>query len=251
MERLHAALRRLCFTLLLMILLLTAGAALADGPHTIVLKCGGDGFVGTDKKGNQKTVCLEPAASIETDEGETWTLDELTKLPDFEVVGAALRFSVTGFSGEELYYTLICGKTIAVPQAVRTGRNLWDVTSVVSTWLKDRKTEMKLTPVYKQHPWGMRIQQDSVSLQLTFTTSAKLSDSPWDKVSYNMLYESSLSMLEAGNTFVDHYDETACSLMDVSLPNGVPYYYAGGSEDKFLRRFFPSTTTRYYREDHM
>ncbi len=100
MERLHAALRRFCFPLLLIILLLLAGAALADGPHTIVLKCGGDGFVGTDKKGNQKTVCLEPAASIETDEGETWTLDELTKLPDFEVVGAALRFSVTGFSGE-------------------------------------------------------------------------------------------------------------------------------------------------------
>ena len=213
MERLHAAFRRFCFPVLLVILLLLAGAALADGPHTIVLKCGGDGFVGTDKKGNQKTVTLEPAVSIETDDGETWTLDELTKL--------------------------------------RTGRNLWDVTSVVSTWLKDRKTEMKLTPVYKQHPWGMRIQQDSVSLQLTFTTSAKLSDSPWDKVSYNMLYEASLSMLEAGNTFVDHYDETACSLMDVSLPNGVPYYYAGGSEDKFLRRFFPSTTTRYYREDHM
>ena len=251
MERLHAAFRRFCFPVLLVILLLLAGAALADGPHTIVLKCGGDGFVGTDKKGNQKTVTLEPAVSIETDDGETWTLDELTKLPDFEVVGAALRFSVSSFSGEELYYTLICGKTIAVPQAVRTGRNLWDVTSVVSTWLKDRKTEMKLTPVYKQHPWGMRIQQDSVSLQLTFTTSAKLSDSPWDKVSYNMLYEASLSMLEAGNTFVDHYDETACSLMDVSLPNGVPYYYAGGSEDKFLRRFFPSTTTRYYQDSHM
>ena len=81
--------------MLLVILLLLAGAALADGPHTIVLKCGGDGFVGTDKKGNQKTVTLEPAVSIETDDGETWTLDELMKLPDFEAGRAALRFSVS------------------------------------------------------------------------------------------------------------------------------------------------------------
>ena len=70
MERLHAAFRRFCFPVLLVILLLLAGAALADGPHTIVLKCGGDGFVGTDKKGNQKTVTLEPAVSIETDDGD-------------------------------------------------------------------------------------------------------------------------------------------------------------------------------------
>ena len=40
MERLHAAFRRFCFPVLLVILLLLAGAALADGPHTIVLKCG-------------------------------------------------------------------------------------------------------------------------------------------------------------------------------------------------------------------
>ena len=132
-----------------------------------------------------------------------------------------------------------------------TGRNLWDVTDTVSAWLADRKAGLKISPVFKQGPWGIRIREGSVFLQLTFTTAEKLPDFPRDKVQYSTLYEAGLSMLEDGSTFVEHYDETAGSLMQVSLPLGVPYYYAGGSEDKFLRRFFPSTTTNYYRDDHM
>ena len=65
------------------------------------------------------------------------------------------------------------------------------------------------------------------------------------------ILDAALSMLEEGSPFVSKYDDTAGSLMEVSLPLGVPYYYAGGSEDKFLHRFFPSTTTHYYLDSHM
>ena len=253
MKSLFSAIRRWQIAAILTAaLLLLAGAALADGPHTVMLKCSGNGFAGTDKKGTQKSIVIEPAESVSTEDGEeTYTLAELTKLPDFRLEGAALRFSVSRFSGDELRYTLVCGKTFMNPQKVMTGRNLWDVTEVVSAWLEDGKAELKISPVYKQGPWGMRVQEGTVFLQLCFTTSAKLPDFPRDKVQSGMIYETSLCMLEEGNTFVEHYDETAGSLMQVSLPLGVPYYYAGGTEDKFLRRFFPSTTTRYYREDHM
>ena len=253
MKSLLSAIRRWHIAVILTaVLLLAAGAALADGPHTVMVKCGGNGFVGTDKKGSQKSIVIEPATSVSTeDDEETYTLAELAKLPDFRLEGAALRFSVSSVSGDELRYTLVCGKTFAEPQKVLPGRNLWDVTDVISAWLEDEKAELKISPVYKQGPWGIKVQDETVFLQLCFTTSAKLPDFPRDKVQSGMIYETSLCMLEEGNTFVEHYDETAGSLMQVSLPLGVPYYYAGGTEDKFLRRFFPSTTTRYYREDHM
>ena len=253
MKSLLSAIRRWQIAAILTaVLLLLAGAALAEGPHTVMLKCGGNGFVGTDKKGNQKSIVVEPADSVSTeDDEETYTLEELVKLPDFKLQGAALRFSVSGFSGEGLRYTLVCGKTFMDPQKIMTGRNLWDVTETISAWLEDLETPLKISPAYKEESWGMRIREGSVYLQLCFTTSAKLPDFPRDKVQSGPIYEHSLSMLEAGNAFVAQYDETAGSLMEVSLPLGVPYYYAGGTEDKFLRRFFPSTTTRYYREDHM
>ena len=97
----------------------------------------------------------------------------------------------------------------------------------------------------------MRTAGDSTSLPLTFSTSEHLPDFPQDKVRYDLLYESSLSMLEADSPFIVRYDDTADSLMAASLPLGVPYYYAGGTEEKFLRRFFPSTTTNYYQDSHM
>ena len=253
MKSLFPAIRRWqTAAILTAVLLLLAGAALAEGPHTVMLKCGGNGFVGTDKKGNQKTIVLEPEKSVtDLEEEETYTLDELAGMPEFKLLGAALRFDAASATGDELRYTLVSGKTFADPQKVMTGRNLWDVTDTVSAWLADRKAGLKISPVFKQGPWGIRIREGSVFLQVTFTTAEKLPDFPRDKVQYSTLYEAGLSMLEDGSTFVEHYDETAGSLMQVSLPLGVPYYYAGGSEDKFLRRFFPSTTTNYYRDDHM
>ena len=148
MKSLFPAIRRWqVAAILTAVLLLLAGAALAEGPHTVMLKCGGNGFVGTDKKGNQKTIVLEPEKSVtDLEEEETYTLDELAELPGFELQGAALRFDAASATGDELRYTLVSGKTFADPQKVMTGRNLWDVTDTVSAWLADRKAGLNGLP---------------------------------------------------------------------------------------------------------
>ena len=158
-----------------------------------------------------------------TEEGETISLEEMLALPDFRLECAALRCTVTKVSGYELCYSLACGHSVSAPRPVRPGRNLWDVTETFSAWLKDRKQEMKITPVYQQAPWGMAVKDGSVSLQLTFTTSARLPELPMDRVRYDALYDASLSMLEEGSAFITRYDDTADSLMEAKLPLGVPY----------------------------
>ena len=65
------------------------------------------------------------------------------------------------------------------------------------------------------------------------------------------LLDDEISMLEEENPFIEHYDDTADSLITASLPLGVPYYYAGRTEEKFLNRYYPQTITNYYRPDHM
>ena len=116
MKSLFPAIRRWQIAAILTaVLLLLAGAALAEGPHTVMLKCGGNGFVGTDKKGNQKTIVLEPEKSVtDLEEEETYTLDELAELPGFELQGVALRFDAASATGDELRYTLVSGKTLRI-----------------------------------------------------------------------------------------------------------------------------------------
>ena len=252
MERLYPFFRRCAIAALAFCaVLLFSCAALAEGRHTVVLSCGGGGDVGTLRRGRKKEAVLAPGAGFATEEGETISLEEMLALPDFRLECAALRCTVTKVSGYELCYSLACGHSVSAPRPVRIGRNLWDVTETFSAWLKDRKQEMKITPVYQQAPWGMAVKDGSVSLQLTFTTSARLPELPMDRVRYDALYDASLSMLEEGSAFITRYDDTADSLMEAKLPLGVPYYYAGRSEEKFLNRYFPSTTTRYYLDSHM
>ena len=239
------------FAVMLLLLLPAAGSAAEEEQHTFVLKCAGGGFAGRNVPGQTEEIVIEPAAGFTAEDGREWTLEELRQLPGFFLEGAALRFTATNVQGFELRYALICGQDGSEPQCVRTGRNLWDVTEILSDWIDAPEKKLSIVPMYEQTPWGIRIAEDSVSLQLTFSTSAKLSGFPMDKVQYSLIYEASLSMLEEGNPFVARYDDTADSLMEVSLPRGVPYYYAGGSEDKFLHRFFPSTTTHYYLDTHM
>ena len=236
---------------LCVILMLLAGSALADEHHTFVLKCGGGGFVGRNTVANRSDVIPAPETVVTAEGGHEWTLDELRQLPDFRLEGAALRFTVTSVQGTELWYSLTCGDSGSKPQCVRTGRNLWDVTEPLNVWISAPEQQLSIVPMYGHAPWGMKIADGSISLQLTFSTSAKLPVFPMDRVRYSPLYENSLSMLEAGSLFVEYYDDTADSLMEVTLPLGVPYYYAGGSEDTFLRRFIPSTTTHYYLDSHM
>ena len=252
MERVRKRSRCIGAAILLfaVLLLLTAGSAAAEEHHTFVLRCAGGGFVGRVSSGKMSEVVPEPAEGFSTEDRD-WTLEEITELPGFRLEGAALRFTVSSFEGTELWYELICGDSGSKPQCVRTGRNLWDVTEPLTEWISDREQKLSIVPVYLQAPWGMKIAEDSISLQLTFSTGAKLDPFPMDRVQYSRIYETSLSMLEEGSLFVERYDDTADSLMEVSLPLGVPYYYAGGSEEKFLHRFIPSTTTNYYVESHM
>ena len=97
--------------------------------------------------------------------------------------------------------------------------------------------------MYELDGFGFRILQGSATLQLTFSTSSKLPLFPLDRVQDRPFYEAALTMLEQGNPFIEYYDETAGSLITASLPLGVPYYYAGRTEEKFLRRFYPQTIT--------
>ena len=237
--------------LLILLLFAAGGSAAAEEHHTFVIQCGGGGFVGRYSSGKMAEVIPVPETVFSAGDGREWTLEELRQLPDFRLEGAALRFTATGVEGLELWYELVCGNSGSKPVCVRTGRNLWDVTGPLTEWMNAPEQKMSIVPVYSQAPWGMRIAEDSISLQLTFSTSAKLPPFPMDRVQYSMIYEASLSMLEEGSLFVERYDDTADSLMEVSLPLGVPYYYAGGSEDKFLHRFVPSTTTNYYLDTHM
>ena len=237
--------------LILILALLAAGSALAAEEHTIVLKCGGSDRTGTNDRGKVLSVIPEVQEETASEDGRTWTLDGLCSLPGFSLKGAALRFNVTTLRGYELQYALECAGSRSDPQHVRPGANLWDVTDVVKAWLASREEPMRMVPVYDQYPWGMFVAEGSLSLQLTFSAEADLPDFPADRVRFHSIYEASLSMLEEGNPFVSLYADTAGSLMEVSLPLGVPYYYAGGSEDKFLRRFYPSTTTHYYQDTHM
>ena len=237
--------------LFLLAMLLAVSFAAADEHHTFELKCSGGGFVGRYIPEKRIDVIPVPETGFTGEDGREWTMEELRQLPGFRLEGAALRFTAASVLGSELMYELDCGNRGSVPRTVRRGRNLWDVTEPLALWLEDPEQLLKIVPVFSQAPWGMKIEEDSISLQLTFSTSAKLSPFPMDRVQYSPLYEHSLSMLEEGSLFVERYDDTADSLMAVSLPLGVPYYYAGGSEDKFLHRFVPSTTTHYYQDSHM
>ncbi|MCR5566266.1 MAG: C40 family peptidase [Clostridiales bacterium] len=251
MERVKAGLRTAAILFLFLILLLAAGAAAADEHHTFALNCGGGGFVGRSASGEQSMVIPVPDEAFSAGEDREWTLEELRGLPDFRLEGAALRFTADSVQGYDLWYELVCGNTGSSPVTVRTGRNLWDVTEPLRVWMDNPGQRMRIAPMYSQGPWGMQVAEGSISLQITFSTSAKLPLFPMDRIRYSSIYENSLCMLEEGSAFVEKYDDTADSLMEVMLPLGVPYYYAGGSEEKFLHRFVPSTTTHYYLESHM
>ena len=272
MEHLHTVIRRLgkakrrreaqerkrypaafAALLLLAALLLPGlrGGAAAEERHTAVLPCTGGGYTGINSDALIQKTEITPDGRTTSADGREWTLEELRGLEGFRLECAALRFTVTSMNGYDLRYAMQCGKSRSEAQCVRPGRNLWDVTEPLRAWLEQPEEALSLVPVYVQNPCGMQTAADSFSLQVTFTAAEELPEFPPDRVRYGAVYEESLRMLEEGNPFVERYDETAESLMTVSLPLGVPYYYAGGSEDKFLRRFFPDTTTAYYQDTHM
>ena len=233
-----------------LLVLLLAGTALADERHAVTLPCGGGGYVGWQKT-REVDLVPELTGVITASDGSKWTLRELLSQPDTRLLGASLRFTVTDVLGEDLGYSLVCGKYSSRMQSVLPGTNLWDVTAPLAAWMQAPEERLAMVPMFRLSSHGIRIEEDSVSLQVAFSTSARLPLFPMDRVKETPLFDAALSMLEDGNTFLLHYDDTADSLLSAYLPLGVPYYYAGGSEDKFLNRYFPSVNTRYYRPEHM
>ncbi len=243
--------RCVIFLLAAVLLLLAAGSAMAEERHSVVIRCDGGGFAGNLKSGKKGTITVKTDTEIQAPDGSKWTMKELAELPDFELERAVMRFDVLTVNGLALRYTLTCGSIQSDPQTVRTGKNLWDVTEPFTAWMEKPKEQLKLIPLFDKSPWGMKADDYTFTIQLTFSTSADLPDFPLDRVGYSALYENSLYLLEQDSPFIEQYDDVAESLMDATLPLGVPYYYAGGTEEKFLRRFYPTTTTRYYKDTHM
>ena len=234
--------------LLALFLLFLPGMAKAGERHTILLRCGGGGFVGM-REGRMVPQALAPAETVRDTDGRRWTLSELKALPGFRLHGAALRFTVKRVNGLRLEYALACGGKQSDPQCVLPGRNLWDVTECFAAWLEDPEQELCLVPVYQRETRGILFTEGSAVLQITFSADADVPVFPKDRVDNDMLYDASLSLLEAGSPFIERYDETGESLMRPLLELGVPYYYAGRNEDKFLHVYYPQQTTRYYRDD--
>ena len=235
---------------ILLLFLLLCGAAAAEERHTILLSCSGGSYVGWDKQSESDAV-LAPETQVKAADGTVWTLEQIAGLPDLKLHGAALRFSVKELRGTDLKYSLIGGKSRSVMLPAHLGYNLWDVTETVGSWLEDPGSALKVVPMFRLMNMGMKIRGNTVFLQLTFSSSQKLPRFPLDRVSESGIYENSLCMLDAGNPFLARYDDAADSLLTANLELGVPYYYAGGSEEKFLRRFYPGTPTGYYRPEHM
>lgn len=231
-------------------LLLLCGAASADGPHTVVVACGGGGFAGISQS-QPYGVTVTPDTRVSTAGGKEYTLDALFREPGFILQGAALRFTVTEVEGASLLYSLFCGNLFSMPQRVLEGRNLWDISDPFAVWMENPEEPLSIRPMHELSGFGFHIREDSVSLQLTFRTSSDLPLFPLDRIQDRPFYEAALTMLEEGNPFIEYYDETAESLIAASLPLGVPYYYAGRTEEKFLNRYYPRTITNYYRPDRM
>ena len=227
--------------------LLLSGTAAAER-HTILLRCGGGGYVGT-RQGRSIEQVLTPAETVRSLDGRVWTMEELKNFPGFELQGAALRWTVKRVNGMKLEYALACGGKQSAPQRVMPGRNLWDVTECFAAWLEDPEQELRLTPAYRRDTRGVLFAEGSAVLQVTFSADDSTLLFLKDRVDNDMLYDASLSLLEAGSPFIERYDETGESLIRAKLELGVPYYYGGRSEDKFLRVFYPEQTTRYYKDN--
>ncbi len=232
----------------LLLFVLLQGTAAAEERHTILLQCSGGGFVGM-RDGKTVEQTLTPAETVRDLDGRRWTLSELKSLPGFRLHGAALRWTVKRVNGFKLEYALTCGGKQSAPRDVMTGRNLWDVTECIAAWLEDPEQELRLTPVYRRATRGILFTEGSAVLQITFSAESGAPVFPKDRVDNDMLYDASLTLLEAGSPFIERYDETGESLMRATLELGVPYYYGGRNEEKFLHVFYPVQTTRYYRDD--
>ena len=224
--------------------------AAAEEVHTVLLPCGGGGFVGRSG-GRMAAVTLSPETEVKTADGTAFTLAQLRDLPGFRLRAASLRWTVEGLEGPSLLYSLSLGKDYTRMLPVSPGRNLWDVTDLFSAWLRAPETPLRLIPMHWEDACGMQVADGSAQIRFTFTASSPVPLFPEDRVRQDPVLDAGLVYLEDGNPFLARYDDLADCLLTAQLPLGVPYYYAGRSEDKFLRRYHPETTTRYYQYENL
>ena len=144
-----------------------------------------------------------------------------------------------------------CGKIRSAPQYVLEGWNLWDVTRPVSAWLAVPGEKLRMEPLQWKKKQGTAIRKGSVYLQLTFSAAAVVPDFPPDRIHADPVYEASLCMLEENHLFLRQYAKMTGNQIQPLLPLGVPYYYTGSNEDKFLNRYFPQVTTEYFKGNRM
>ena len=94
-------LRTTAFFAAALVLLLLCGTASAEGPHTVVVKCSGGGFVGISQS-KIYGISLTPDTGFTSADGNEWTLETLFREPGFRLEGATLRFTVTEVEGPHL-----------------------------------------------------------------------------------------------------------------------------------------------------
>ena len=242
--------RALTCALFVLCLLLFASAAAAEEVHTILLACDGGGFCGR-LDGKRAGVTLTPDTEVKAKDGTVYTLAELRDLPGFRLRAASLRWTVSEVEGLELLYSLSYGKDYTRMLAVQPGRNLWEITDLFSAWLKAPETPLRLIPMHWEEGCGMQVAEGSAQIRFTFTAKDPLPLFPEDRVRQDPVLDAGFVYLEDGNLFLTRYDDLAECLLTAQLPLGVPYYYAGRSEDKFLHRYHPETTTRYYQYENL
>ena len=238
------------FALGAVLFLLCLGPAAAEEVHTVLLTCEGGGFVGRSE-GKIRSFTLCPETRAKAADGTVYPLEELRSLPGFRVTGASLRWTAADVDGIELRYALALGRDYTRMLRVLPGRNFWDITDLFRAWLENPEEAMRLLPMHWEDGKGLQVVPGTAKIQFTFSADGPLPLFPMDRIREDAVYEAGFSLLEDGNIFLRQYDEVADSLLTARLPLGVPYYYAGRSEEKFLHRFHPETTTNYYRYENL
>lgn len=239
---------RILLLLAFLLTLVWARSAAAE-KHSVLLRCTGAGQAGRIN-GKAVSITIEPRTSFSDLEDETWTLEQLQGLPGFRLERAVIRFTAPEAVGNNVEYSLACGKKVTAPRAVPDGHVLWDVTDVADAWMKTGEP-LKLIPVNRGNGEYIRVEENSVYLQITFTADGGVPLFPLDRAEQQAWLDEALGMLEEGNPVLRQYQTVAGSLISAEYPLGVPYFFSGETGNGMLKPRVPNpnSTTRYYRAE--
>lgn len=240
---------RILLLLVFLLMLMGAGSAAAE-KHSVLLRCSGGGQAGRIG-GKAVSLRIEPRTSFPDLDGETWTLEQVRSLPGFRLERAVLRFTASEAVGRgSVEYSLACGNKVSRPRLVPDGHILWDVTEAADAWLASGEP-LKVIPVNRGNGEYIRVEENSVYLQLTFTADGDVPLFPLDRVEQQSWLDDALGMLEAGNPVLRQYQAVGGSLVSAEYPLGVPYFFSGETGNGMLKPRVPNpnSTTRYFRAE--